>query len=93
MTVSLFILLAILQVNDAGTTYYALRKGYAQEANPVMRRLMEIIGTAPALLLTKSVVMTALWYWRNDIALAVLCVFYAWVVWRNFEIALKVSKS
>jgi hypothetical protein len=36
LTTALFILLVILQINDIGSTYYLLSRGY-KEANPVMR--------------------------------------------------------
>jgi hypothetical protein len=36
--------------------------------------------------------MIGLWFWPNAYVLAVLCGLYAWVVWRNLEMAFKAAK-
>ncbi len=57
MTTLLFILIVALQVLDGVTTYYAMTKLNAKEANPVARYLMDKIGFIPALVVLKAAVV------------------------------------
>jgi hypothetical protein len=90
LTIVLFIILCILQINDIGSTYYLLSRGY-KEANPVMRWLIKQLGLGHALIWPKVIVMIGLWFWMNAYVLAVLCGLYAWVVWRNFEVVSRLA--
>ena len=55
------ILIAVLQVVDIVTTVYILRKGIGREGNPVMRKLIEKLGSpAVALVVTKVPLMAVL---------------------------------
>ena len=45
--VHIIILIAVLQVVDIVTTVYILRKGIGREGNPVMRKLIEKLGSPP----------------------------------------------
>lgn len=52
--VHIIILIAVLQVVDIATTVYILRTGIGREGNPVMRKLIEKLGSpAVALIVTK----------------------------------------
>lgn len=59
--VHIIILIAVLQVVDIATTVYILRTGIGYEANPIMRKLIEKLGSAKrALIVTKVPFVAAL---------------------------------
>lgn len=90
-TENLFYILIALQVLDVLSTLYAFRNG-ATEANPVMRRIMEAIGTVPGLLLPKVIFAVPVWLYRDqfqDWGLWLVCAGYALVVVNNLRIAKK----
>lgn len=78
-----------LQVADVLSTLAAFRNG-ATEANPVMRKLIDLLGAVPGLVLPKVVFAAAIWYWRplfSVEALALVCAAYTAVVLNNIRIA------
>lgn len=83
----LFVLLAGLNLLDIYTTLAILKQG-GRELNPVMARLMRALGTAPALVIAKSLLLTLL-YWQLESLpfwlLALLVGVYAAVVAHNFK--------
>ena len=59
--IHIIILIAVLQVVDIATTVYILRTGIGVEGNPVMRKLIEKLGSpAAALIVTKVPFVAAL---------------------------------
>jgi len=81
------ILLGFASLLDALTTIYALRQPGMQEANPVMRWVMNRIGVVAALLLVKGLPLLGLFFTLQDHILYVplgvllyLCV-AGWNVW------------
>lgn len=81
--------LALVQALDVASTLHAFRNG-AVEANPVMRKLIEALGTVPGLVLPKLVYGGAVWYWRDQLAVEavlVVCAAYALVIANNLRIA------
>ncbi len=89
MTEYLIYAVLALQVLDVASTLWAFRNG-ATEANPVMRKLIETLGTVPGLLLPKVVFAAAVWYFRPlfaEWALWLVCVGYVAVVANNVRIA------
>ena len=85
-------LLLVLQVLDALTTLYVLRKGTGVESNPIARKLMEVFGREGAVLLVKAALAGAIWTFRASTpawAFAMLCAVYLYVVVNNTRIALK----
>lgn len=78
-----------LQVLDVASTLYAFRNG-ATEANPVMRKLMDLFGVEVGLILPKLFFAGAVWIWQDYIAdwgLVLVCVGYLVVVANNVRIA------
>ena len=59
----IFILICILQVLDVVTTLYCLRKGIGTEANPVMRKLIEKLGSPAVALVVTKVPLVAVLAW------------------------------
>ena len=87
----MFYLIVALQVADVLSTLYAFRNG-AVEANPVMRKLMDTLGTVPGLLLPKVVYGGLVWFYRDALtieAVAVVAVLYVAVVVNNVRVAKK----
>lgn len=85
-------LLLVLQVLDALTTLYVLRKGTGVEGNPFMRKLMEFFGPELGMLLPKIVFAGAIWTFRDTTpawAFAALCVFYVAIVLNNMRFVLR----
>lgn len=88
-TLHLIYAVLALQVADVASTLYAFRNG-ATEANPVMRKLIELLGTVPGLVLPKVVFAAAIWYWRPlfpEWALWLVIAGYAVVVVNNIKLA------
>ena len=87
----MFYIVIALQAADVLSTLYAFRNG-AVEANPVMRKLMEKLGTVPGLLLPKVVYGGLVWFCRDALtidALAVVAALYVAVVVNNMRVAKK----
>ena len=85
----MFYAIVALQAADVISTLYAFRNG-AVEANPVMRKLMETLGTVPGLLLPKVVYGGLVWFYRDALtveAVAVVAVLYVAVVVNNIRVA------
>ena len=59
----ILILIAVLQVVDIATTVYILRTGIGYEANPIMRKLIEVFGSAPVALIVTKVPLVAALAW------------------------------
>lgn len=51
-------LIILLIIADCGTTYYAMERGY-DEVNPLMNKLMELVGVPIALMFSFGVRMLA----------------------------------
>ncbi|MBM2883896.1 hypothetical protein JFK97_05790 [Chromobacterium phragmitis] len=80
----LIIIVAIQQVLDIASTWYALRTGIGREANSWLARVMERVGFLPALLLTKLALLAACWWLRPPWqAYAVLAAMYTAVLINN----------
>lgn len=80
--------LAALQALDVLSTLYAFRNG-ATEANPVMRKLMGMLGTVPGLLLPKVVYGGLLWHFKDALtveAAAIVAAVYGVVIFSNIRI-------
>lgn len=87
----MFYAIVALQVADVLSTLYAFRNG-AVEANPVMRKLMDTLGTVPGLLLPKVVYGGLVWFYRDALtieAVAVVAALYVAVVVNNVRVANK----
>lgn len=84
--------LLVLQVLDALTTLYVLRKGTGVESNPLARKLMEVFGREGAVLLVKAALAGAIWTFRDTTpawAYALLCVMYVVIVGNNLLFVLR----
>lgn len=85
----MFYIVIALQAADALSTLYAFKHG-AVEANPVMRKLMDTLGTVPGLLLPKVVYGGLVWFYRDALtieAVAVVAALYVAVVVNNIRVA------
>ena len=85
----MFYAIVALQAADVLSTLYAFRHG-AVEANPVMRKLMDTLGTVPGLLLPKVVYGGLVWFYRDALtveAVAVVTALYVAVVINNIRVA------
>lgn len=61
--VHIIILIAALQAVDIATTAYVLRTGIGYEANPIMRKLIEVFGSAPVAMIVTKVPLVAVTAW------------------------------
>lgn len=59
----ILILIAALQAVDFATTVYVLRTGIGYEANPIMRKLIEVFGSAPVAMIVAKVPFVAALVW------------------------------
>ena len=59
----ILILIAALQAVDIATTIYILRTGIGYEANPIMRKLIEVFGSAPVAMIVTKVPFVAALVW------------------------------
>lgn len=88
-TLYLFILLAVLQIADVGSTAYAIKRGIGHEANPVMVWLIDQLGLVIGLLLPKIVMLLLLYFYALTYplfaayVLGAMSVLYAVVVFKN----------
>ena len=84
----LLVLLAALQVADVLTTVRFLKAG-VPEANPIARKLFEVMGVIPAMVLLKGVFLYVTYitmatdYWHEVVI--VVCVVYTAIVVRNWR--------
>ena len=82
----------LTQILDGVSTYRALRRGGVHEGNPVMSWLMNLIGIAPALVLTKGLIIELLvlaWAHGYETALWVIAAGYVAVVANNLYLGRK----
>ena len=80
----MIILLAMLQVLDVATTWYAIEKAGAGEGNPVARWFIEKLGLIPGLLALKGTLAALLWLTGiSGIVLQFACALYVFVVLNN----------
>ena len=89
MTDWLLILLVVLQVLDAWSTWKVITTGRGVEGNPLLVPVMGAIGMAPTLSLkTVFVIACGVWIARENglWAMAALDAFYIWVVVNNVRI-------
>lgn len=61
--VHILILIAALQAVDIATTVYVLRTGIGREGNPVMRKLIEKLGSPAAAMIVTKVPLVAVVAW------------------------------
>ncbi len=76
----------LLQVGDWWTTTKVLSQG-GTEANPVVAKAMEVLGTTEALVLLKglgAIAGVVIWYYNQTVMLAMLTALYAYVVFDNY---------
>ena len=83
----LFAVFIALQIGDAWTTINVIKSGKGHEANGLMAWLFSKIGMVQALMITKVGICGLAWILK-DIALAigVIDVLYAYVVYQNYRI-------
>ena len=83
----LFALFVALQFGDAWTTIQCINQDKGHEANGLMTWLFSKIGMVQALMITKVGICGVAWILK-DIALAigVIDVLYAYVVYQNYRI-------
>ncbi|AOZ48854.1 DUF5658 family protein [Chromobacterium vaccinii] len=80
----LMFIVAIQQLLDIASTWYALRTGIGREANGWLARIMRRVGVQAALLLTKLALLAACWWLRPPWpAYAILAVIYTAVLINN----------
>ena len=82
------ILFAILNAADGYTTWQALRFG-AKELNPLLRWCFTLIGPYNTLLLTKILMLVAVWKWMPVAWLPWFCAGYAALIISNYIQLLK----
>lgn len=70
---ALALIFAVLTLADIASTSYALRRGLAREANPLMRVLMDALGRDVTLAL-KSVFAGCVWIFRADVGQSMMIV-------------------
>ena len=61
--VHIIILIAALQAVDIATTAYVLRTGIGYEANPIMRKLIEKLGSPAVAMIVTKVPLVAVMAW------------------------------
>ena len=81
-----FVVLVALNSLDIYTTIRILRQG-GTELNPVVSWLMDKVGVIPALIIPKTLFLSACWFFLLDLPTMVmfgLCCFYALIVLHNY---------
>ncbi len=76
----------LLQVGDWWTTTKVLSQG-GTEANPIVAKAMNLLGTTEALVLVKGLGAIAgviIWYYDQTVMLTALTALYAYVVVDNY---------
>lgn len=83
-TMTAFAIFCLLNAIDGYLTVRVLDRG-GSEANPVMRRVMERLGTIPALVAVKAPLLALVYAYSTETFTAVLCAVYvllcAWNAW------------
>jgi hypothetical protein len=94
MSIILFVALCVLQMCDVYSTKRLLDASVAHEANPVMRFLIDKLGTVAGLVLPKLVVLALAFAFllESPVILAPLCIVYVAVVTNNFRLMRKLMK-
>jgi len=94
MSIILFVALCVLQMCDVYSTKRLLDASVAHEANPVMRFMIEKVGTVAGLILPKLVVLALAYAFLMQLPaiLAALCAVYVVVVANNFRLVRKLIK-
>lgn len=84
----LLALLMALQIADVCTTYFVISRGIGHEANPIMLWMLDSFGLLPGLLIPKAAMLSlvGLYLLAYPVALALLCLGYAIVVYRNVKV-------
>ena len=94
---ALALAITVLQAIDGWTTYHILKMG-GVEANPVVRKLMEAVGTYAGLVVTKVFAAGLAWllavlpiahanaYEIRMGAMGLLAAFYLWVSYNNYKV-------
>lgn len=82
-------LLIILQLLDILTTYVSVSGGRAQEANPIVAKLINKFGLLPGLLMIKVPLIAFFWVFQaeiNSYLVWALVAFYAAVIVNNYRV-------
>lgn len=82
---SLFIL---LQIADALTTYEIVVRMKGVELNPVLKKVFDLVGVVPGLIVSKGIVICFFTYFHTDIPVLVwlgVTGLYAWVINHNIK--------
>lgn len=89
LSLTLFVVLVVLNIADIGTTAYVLTHG-GQEANPVMKWIIDKIGIIPGLLGVKAPLLAVCYFFiTQEVILLTLCAIYAGVVFWNVQQVIK----
>jgi len=92
---TLFTVILLLNALDVWSTYNIIIHGKGKEGNKLMAAIMLKIGILPGLMVSKVIVLPALYYVATQTgfatlySVAVMCIvalFYAWVCWNNWKI-------
>jgi hypothetical protein len=89
MIITLTVILVALQILDYVSTIKALESGKGVEANPLVKWFMDKMGVRQGLAVLKGVGIAVAFYLysiQSVIGLAVLLVFYGYIVINNFRI-------
>lgn len=85
--------MTILQVLDIYTTYQCLKKPDRTEANKIMAFLIRYMGTLPALVIPKALVLVFIGWalvtypvWQIQIPMGLVCCGYVYVVRSNWKL-------
>jgi len=90
MNLILFAIFVILQFLDFWTTYNVIQSGKGHEGNAVMEWLFSKIGVVGGFAVAKICAITAVWFIKDVlIAIIVIDVLYAYVVYQNYQILRK----
>ena len=91
-----YILLAIfvaLQAGDFYTTYTIIKTGKGREANPILRRIFDKIGSTAGLAIAKGLCVIvgvyAAQFWNGFYILVPCIALYTWVVYNNYKVLTK----
>lgn len=80
----LICIFAALIFADGYFTYEVIRKGKGKEGNPVIAKLIKLIGPIPALLVTRLAAL-GLAIYEPKITYFLIPI-WCWVVWRNYNV-------
>lgn len=85
----------ILQLLDIISSLYAFKQG-AIEANPIMKKSIDLFGNTFGLLLPKLPFVGLLWYFQKSLpveSLVIVIAIYLLVIINNFKLANKLKKQ